>query len=77
MVSVCRQFLGASLALTPSIANLMLLFHDGGYIIKCGMGGVHSMNWARKILVGKSEERRLLGKPERRWEDNINLYFTS
>jgi hypothetical protein len=29
------------------------------------------------ILVGKSEERRPLGKSERRWEDNINLGFSS
>jgi hypothetical protein len=24
-----------------------------------------------KVLVGKPEEKRLLGKPRRRWEDNI------
>jgi hypothetical protein len=26
---------------------------------------------AYKILVGKSEEKRPLGRPRRRWEDNI------
>jgi len=28
-----------------------------------------------KILVGKSEEKRPLGRPGRRWEDNINMDF--
>jgi hypothetical protein len=26
-----------------------------------------------RVLVGKSEENRLLGKPRRRWEDNIKV----
>jgi hypothetical protein len=26
-----------------------------------------------KILIGKSEEKRSLGKPRRRWEDNIRV----
>jgi hypothetical protein len=26
-------------------------------------------------LVGKPEEKRLLGKPRRRWEDNIKIYL--
>jgi len=29
--------------------------------------GVH------RILVGKPEGKRLLGRPRRRWEDNINM----
>jgi hypothetical protein len=28
-----------------------------------------------KILVRKPEERRPLGRPRRRWEDNINIYL--
>ena len=28
---------------------------------------------AYRILVGKPEEKRPLGKPRRRWEDNINI----
>jgi hypothetical protein len=28
---------------------------------------------AHKILVGKPEGRRLLGRPRRRWEDNIKM----
>jgi hypothetical protein len=26
-----------------------------------------------RLLVGKPEERRLLGRPRRRWEDNITM----
>jgi hypothetical protein len=29
------------------------------------------MRNAYKILVGKPEEKRSLGRPRRRWEDNI------
>jgi hypothetical protein len=28
-----------------------------------------------KVLVGKSEGKRLLGRPRRRWEDNIRTDF--
>ena len=31
--------------------------------------GVH------RFLVGKSEEKRPLGRPRRRWEDNIKTYL--
>jgi hypothetical protein len=31
--------------------------------------GVH------KVLVGKPEGKRPLGRPRRRWEDNINIDF--
>jgi hypothetical protein len=26
-----------------------------------------------RFLVGKSERKRLLGRPKRRWEDNIKM----
>jgi len=26
-----------------------------------------------RLLVGKPEERRILGRPSRRWEDNIKM----
>ena len=51
VASVCGQFLGANLSLTPSTTSLTLFFHDGGHTIKGGMGEVHSMNWARKNFV--------------------------
>jgi hypothetical protein len=28
---------------------------------------------AYRILVGKAEGKRLLGRPRRRWEDNIRM----
>jgi hypothetical protein len=30
---------------------------------------------AYRILVGRPEGRRPLGRPRRRWEDNINMYL--
>jgi hypothetical protein len=30
---------------------------------------------AYSIFVGKSEGKRPLGKPRRRWEDNIRMYY--
>jgi hypothetical protein len=37
------------------------------------MGGMRS---AYKILVGKPEEKRSLGRPRLRWEDNIKMVLT-
>jgi hypothetical protein len=41
------------------------------------MGRAYSMNGgeeeAYRILVGKPERRRLLGRPKRRWVDNIKM----
>ena len=34
---------------------------------------VARMGESREELVGKSEGRRPLGRPGRRWEDNINM----
>jgi hypothetical protein len=31
------------------------------------------MSYAYRVLVGKSEEKRPLGRPARRWEDNIKM----
>jgi hypothetical protein len=28
-----------------------------------------------RVLVGKSEGKRLLGRPRHRWEDNIRMIF--
>ena len=39
-----------------------------GHLARMGEGrGVH------KVLVGKPEEKRPLGRPRRRWEDNIKM----
>jgi len=41
------------------------------------MGGACSAYGERrdvyKVLVGKSEGKRLLGRPRRRWEDNVMM----
>jgi hypothetical protein len=41
------------------------------------MGGTCSTNGekrnAYRLLVGKPEEKRLLGRPRRRWVDNIRM----
>ena len=34
-----------------------------------GRGGAY------RVSVGKPEERRPLGRPRRRWEDNIKMYL--
>ena len=39
-----------------------------GHVARIGEGrGVHT------VLVGKPEEKRPLGRPRRRWEDNIKM----
>jgi len=39
-----------------------------GHVVRMGEGrGVH------RVLVGKPEGKRPLGRPRRRWEDNIKL----
>ena len=41
-----------------------------GHVARVGEGrGVH------RILVGKPEGNRPLGRPRRRWEDNIKMYL--
>jgi hypothetical protein len=43
------------------------------------MGRVHSTNGGKlnayRTLVGKSEGKRPLGRPRRRWVDNIKMDF--
>jgi len=49
----------------------------GDKIEKNEMGGTHSAYGKRsgvcRVLVGKPEEKRPLGRPRRRWEDNIKI----
>ena len=40
------------------------------------MARMEESRGAYRILVGKPEERRPLGRPKRRWEDNIKLDLT-
>ena len=41
-----------------------------GHVARMGEDGGVQM-----VLVGKPEGKRLLGRPKRRWEDNIKMYF--
>ena len=49
----------------------------GDKIEKNKMGGTSSAygekRGAYKVLVGKPEEKRPLGRPRRRWENNIKM----
>ena len=43
---------------------------QAGHVARMGEGrGVH------KVLVGKPEGKRPLGRPRHRWEDNIKMYL--
>jgi hypothetical protein len=63
--------------------NLMTYTHpkyySGNQLEKNGMGGECSTygekSGAYRILVGRPEGRRPLGRPRRRWEDNIKMDF--
>jgi hypothetical protein len=48
-------------------------------IFGCKMGGACSADGEErgvyKVLVGKPEGKRPLGRPRRRWEDNIRMDF--
>ena len=52
-------------------------YFAGGKIEKNGVGGhVARMREGRgvhRVLVGKPEGKRPLGRPKRRWEDNIKM----
>jgi hypothetical protein len=37
------------------------------------MGGACSTNGEKRLLVGKPERKRPLGRPRRRWVDNIKM----
>jgi hypothetical protein len=41
-----------------------------GHVARMGVGGV-----VYRVLVGKPEGRRSLGRPRHRWEDNIRMDF--
>jgi hypothetical protein len=41
--------------------------------VACGTCG--EWRGALRVVVGKPEGKRPLGRPRRRWEDNINIHF--
>jgi hypothetical protein len=53
--------------------------HEGDKIEKNEMGGACSTygegRGVYRVLVGNPEGKRPLGRPRRRWEDNIKMYL--
>ena len=56
---------------------MLTKYYSGDQIKKNEMGGACSTYGERqgvyRALVGKREGKRLLGRPSRRWEDNIKM----
>jgi hypothetical protein len=58
-----------------SSPNIVMVIKSGrmrwaGHVARIGEGrGVH------RVLVGRPERKRPLGRPRRRWEDNIKTYL--
>jgi hypothetical protein len=54
---------------------VLIIFHSGDQAKKTKMGRICNTYGERKaayrVLMGKPEGRRPLGRPRRRWEDNI------
>jgi hypothetical protein len=46
------------------------VLRPGFYFCNCSMGEGRSVY---RVLVGRPEGKRQLGRPKRRWEDNIEL----
>jgi hypothetical protein len=56
---------------------LITKYYSGNQIEKNKMGGHVARMWEKKgayrILVGRPEGRQPLGRPRRRWDDNIKI----
>ena len=77
--NIHRQSLGPGLILCYDLSNER---GTGEWVIKSRRirwaGRVARMEQGRglyRVLVGKSEGKRPLGRPGHRWEDNIKMYF--
>jgi hypothetical protein len=57
----------------PHVSALSkVLAQTAGHVARMGEGrGVY------RVLVGKPEGKRPLGRPSRRWEDHVNVYWTT
>jgi hypothetical protein len=59
------------------IIAILTKYYSGDLIEKNYVDGACSTMGERRgvyrVLVGKSEEKRPLGRPRRRWEDNIKM----
>jgi hypothetical protein len=68
LLNIHRQSLGHDLYSSPTIVRVIKSrrMKWEGHVARMGEGkGVY------RVLVGKPEGKRPLGKPRRRWEDNI------
>ena len=55
----------------PNFASDKIKKNEMGGALACMVEG----RSVYRVLVGKSEGKRPLGKPRRRWEDNIKIYL--
>ena len=68
-----RKFHNEALKVLYSLRNIVRMVKSrrmrwAGHVARMGEGrGVH------RVLVGKPEGKRPLGRPRRRWEDNIKM----
>jgi hypothetical protein len=53
---------------SPSIVRMIKARRWAGHVARMG-----EVRGAYNILVGRPQERRPLGRPRRRWEDNIKI----
>jgi hypothetical protein len=56
--------------MSPNIVLVIILRRMGlaGYVVSMG-----ERSGTYRVLVGRPEEKRLLGKSRRRWDDSINI----
>jgi hypothetical protein len=56
----------------PNIVQVVKLrrMRWAGHVVHMG-----EERWVHRVLVGKPEGKRPLGRPRRRWEDNIKMDF--
>jgi hypothetical protein len=55
---------------SPNIVRMITSRRWAGHLARIGEGrGVY------RVLVGRSEGKRPLGRPRHRWEDNIKMYL--
>ena len=70
---LCKEYRSLSSSLctflhSPVTSSLSRKMRWAGHVARMGEGrGVH------RVLVGKPEGKRPLGRPRRRWEDNIKM----
>ena len=70
-----KNYIMRSLVICTHLPNIVRVVKSrrtgwAGHVVRIGKGrGVH------RVLVGKPEGKRTMGRPRRRWEDNIKMDF--